>query len=164
MIEKIARREHKGVRTVEQEDVVQQVLLKFYEYSKGTDFSIWDKDGIADLAIKEARKYVNRERIDYMHFSCNYIYTPAMVERYLIEGVWQEVEDVPDMDGRVDVMREYNALPLPQRQVLFIKYGLGETIPNADPRRKMADRAVDTITARLNISAQMRRLELSDVE
>ena len=165
MVSKIARREHNGVRTVEPEDVEQTVLQALFEYAKGTDFRNWDTNGIADLAIKEARKYVNRERIDYMHFSCNYIYTPAMVTTYLREAVWAELENVPDIDGRVDVKREYDALPLRQRRLLFRKFGLGEQFPASETADRLAiGRAVDKITERLNISATLRRLEMSDAE
>ena len=163
MLTKIAKREHKGCRTTEVDDVIQEVRKGFYSRSRGTDFMLWDTDGIADLAIKIAREYVGRERIDYMHFSCNYLYTPAMVEQYLREGVWWEVEDVPDVDGRIDVAREFKTLPLATRRLIFAKFALGEK-GFSDAARMAITRGIDKITERLNISAQMRRLELADVE
>ena len=164
MIAKIARREHKELRTAEPEDVVQAVREGFYARAKGTDFTLWDRDGIADLAIKLAREYVGKERIDFMYFSCAYVYTPAMVEQYLREGLWWEVEDVPDVDGRIDVRREFDRLPRHYKVALFLKYGLGETFSQADPRRQAVIKAVDKITNGLNISAKMRRVELADAE
>lgn len=164
MLRKIARREHRKVRTVEVEDVEQHVFLTFFQRAKGTDFRLWEAAGIADLAIKIAREYVNKERIDYMHFACAYIYTPAMVESYLRECVWTMPQEIPEVDGRIDVMAEYDNLPLRQRQVLFLKYGMGERFADADPRRKMADRAVDKITERLNTRVGMKRVELADAE
>jgi hypothetical protein len=164
MIVKIAKRETKDIRTVEVEDVIQTVREGFYSRAKGTDFTLWERNGIADLATKMAREYVGRERIDYMHFSCNYLYTPAMVEQYLRESLWCEVEDAPDIDGRVDVKREFDKLPRQHRVALFLKYGVGETFPQNDPKRYLSSTGVDRITNGLNISAKMRRVELSDVE
>jgi hypothetical protein len=83
-----------------------------------------------------------------------------MVEVYLQDSVWKEVEDVPDIDGRVDVTDEYNRLPLPQRQILFRKYGLGEN-PNREDHaaRKMADRALVTITNNLNLKLNQTKVD-----
>lgn len=164
MLRKIARREHRKVRTLDIDDVEQHLFLTLFQKAKGTDFRLWETAGIADLAIKISREYVNKERIDYMHFSCAYIYTPGMVEGYLQGFVWDMPEDIPDVDGRMDVMAEYNNLPLRQRQVLFLKYGTGEKFASEDPRRRMAERAVDKITERLNTAVGMKRTELSDAQ
>lgn len=164
MLRKIARREHRKLRTAEVEDVEQHLFLTLFSRARGTDFRLWDPAGIADLAIKISREYVNKERIDFMHFSCAYIYTPSMVEAFLQNCVWNMPDDIPDVDGRMDVITEYENLPLRQRQVLFIRYGMGEKFANADPRRKMADRAVDKITERLNTRVGMKRVELSDAQ
>ena len=164
MLRQIARREHRKVRTLDVEDVEQHVMTTLYSRAKGTDFRLWEKAGIADLAIKISREYVNKERIDYMHFSCAYIYTPSMVEAFLQNCVWNMPQDIPDVDGRIDVIAEFDNLPLRQRQVLFTKYGLGERFADADPRRRMADRAVDKITERLNTRVGMKRVELSDAQ
>ena len=164
MLRQIARREHRKVRTVAIYDVEQTLFETLFMKAKGTDFRLWERAGIADLAIKITREYVNKERIDYMHFSCAYIYTPAMVETYLRECVWNMPTDIPMIDGRVDVIAEYNNLPLRQRQVLFLKYGAGERFADADPRRKMSDRAVDKIAERLNTRVGMKRVELADAQ
>lgn len=164
MLRKIARREHRKVRTVEVADVEQHLFLTLFQKAKGTDFRLWEAAGIADLAIKISREYVNKERIDYMHFACAYIYTPAMVESLLRDCVWSMPQDIPDVDGRMDVTAEYNNLPLAQRVVLFTKYGLGERFTDGDSRRKMSERAVDKITERLNTRVGMKRVELSDAQ
>lgn len=164
MLRKIARREHRKVRTVEMEDVEQHLFLTLFSRAKGTDFRLWEAAGIADLAIKISREYVNKERIDYMHFACAYIYTPSMVESLLRDCVWSMPQDIPDVDGRMDVMAEFDNLPLRQRQVLFTKFGLGERFVDADPRRRMAERAIDKITERLNTRVGMKRVELSDAQ
>lgn len=163
MIAKVAKREHRGLRTLEVDDIIQSIWLEFTRLSATTDFTLWDAKGIASLAGKMARKYVNRERTDYMYFTANFLYTPAIVETFLAECVWVNVDEVPDVDGRVDIQRELESLPLNQRQVLFLKYGMGEHFTHEDPRRKTAERAVDRLTSKLNTRTQQAWVELSDV-
>lgn len=162
MIEKIAKREHRGLRTLDVDDIYQSILAEFTQLAATQDFTLWDARGIAALAGKMARKYVNRERTDYMHFSANFIYTPELVEMFLSECIWNAVDDVPDIDGRVDVLREFENLPLNQRQALFLKYGIGEQFKHSDPRRKVAERAVDRLTSRLNSKAPQEWVDLAD--
>lgn len=163
MIYKVAKREHRGLRTLEVDDIVQSIWSEFTALSVNNDFTLWDAKGVAALAGKMARKYVNRERTDYMYFTANFIYTPAIVEGFLSECIWASVDEVPDVDGRVDVQREYDRLPLNQRQVLFLKYGAGEAFKHDDPRRKTAERAVERLTSRLNAGSRQTWVELSDV-
>ena len=164
MVAKIARREHKGAITVTVEDVEQAVWLLIAEKIHHLDD--FTANGIADLAIKASRTYLLKERIDYMHFMGNFIYTPAIVETYLQDAVWKQVEDVPDIDGRVDVTDEYNRLPLLQRQILFRKYGVGDALDAIDPsgrERKMADRAVVRITNNLNLKLNQTKVDNAHV-
>lgn len=158
LVSRVARREHKGALTVTMEDVVQAIWLFMFENIQ--HLNGYTEHGIADLATKSARKYLMQERIDYMHFMGNFIYTPDMVETYLRDSVWANVEDVPDIDGRVDVTDEFRRLPLPAQQVLFRKYGLGEN-PNREDHaaRKMADRAVVTITNNLNLKLNQTKVD-----
>ena len=86
MVGKIAKREHKGAVTVTVEDVAQAVWLFLFENIQ--HLNGYTEKGIADLATKSARKYLLQERIDYMHFMGNFIYTPEIVEQYLRDGVW----------------------------------------------------------------------------
>lgn len=160
VVARIAKREHKGAMTVTVEDVEQAIWLFMFENIQ--HLAGYTEPGIVDLATKSARKYLLQERIDYMHFMGNFIYTPEMVETYLRDAVWANVEDVPDIDGRVDVTDEFKRLPLPAQQVLFRKYGLGEN-PNREDHaaRKMADRAVVTITNNLNLKLNQTKVDSS---
>jgi len=160
MVNKIAKREHKGAVTVTVEDVAQAVWLFLFENVQ--HLQKYTTNGIADLATKSARKYLLKERIDYMHFMGNFIYTPEIVETYLRDAVWAEVEDVPDIDGRVDVTDEFKRLPLNQQQILFRKYGLGDALDAADTSgrdRKMADRALVRITNNLNLKLNQTKVD-----
>lgn len=162
LVSRIAKREHKGAMTVSVEDVDQAIWLFLFENVRHlTGYTV---NGIADLATKSARKYLLKERIDYMHFMGNFIYTPEIVEQYLTDAVWSNVEDVPDIDGRVDVTDEFNKLPLPQKQALFKKYALGENPDREDHAiRKAIDRAVVRITNNLNLKLHQTKVENENV-
>lgn len=161
MVEKIAKREHKGSITATVDDVNQEIWLTIFKEVKHLDN--YTGPGISDFATKAARKYLLQERIDYMHFMGNFIYTPEIVEQYLKDAVWAQIEDVPDIDGRVDVTDEYNRLPLPHRVALFRKYGLQEAAANGSAERKMADRGLIWITNNLNLKLQQTKVDSVNV-
>ena len=161
LVTKIAKREHKGAATVTVEDVSQAVWLFLFENIQ--HLTAYTAVGIADLATKSARKYLLKERIDYMHFMGNFIYTPEIVETYLKDAVWSQVEDVPDIDGRVDVTDEFNRLPLHDRVILFKKYALGEAPANNSAERKTADRALVRITNNLNLKLNQTKVDDTNV-
>lgn len=164
LVTKIAKREHKGAATVTVEDVSQAVWLFLFENIQ--HLGAYTTVGIADLATKSARKYLLKERIDYMHFMGNFIYTPEIVETYLKDAVWAEVEDVPDIDGRVDVTDEFHRLPLHHKKVLFRKYALGDALDASDPtgaERKMAERALVRITNNLNLKLNQTKVDDTNV-
>lgn len=174
MIQQVAKKEHDRMQTIEQEDI-EQALWEFF-CEKINHVRGWEAAGIRDLANKVARHYVQTERIDYMYFSGNFVYTPAQVEELLTEAVWREVEEVPDMDGRVDVMREFNNLAihdkdgrlsetsLKRQRLLFRKYGLGESYPKYTTEGKMIDRTVDRITHKLNMAVKQERMDVTNAE
>lgn len=158
MVKKIAKREHKGAVTVTVEDVEQEIWLFIAKEVKHLDG--YTTLGIGDFATKSARKYLIQERIDYMYFMGNFVYTPEIVEQYLQDAVWANVEDVPDIDGRVDVTDEVNRLPLHDRVLLFKKYGMGENPDReAHAERKTIDRAVIRITNNLNLKANQTKVD-----
>lgn len=167
LVEKIARREHRGVRTTDIEDVSQHVWLVLGQKSlkadgTGTDFRLWDRFGITDLITKIAREYVAQERIKYMHFAGAFVYTPGIVEVYLKDAVWANVEDVVDMDGRIDVQDAIKALPLETQRCLFIHYGMDQPFTAGTAPYKRVYRAVETISDRLNMGSGVKIGDLAD--
>jgi DNA-directed RNA polymerase specialized sigma24 family protein len=158
MVTKIAKREHKGAVGVSVDDVVNEIWLTVFKKIKHLDG--YTAMGMGDFATKAARQYLIKERIDRMYALGNFIYTPEIVEQYLTDAVWANVEDVPDIDGRVDVTDEVNKLPLHDRQLLFKKYGLGENPSREDhAARKTIDRAVVRITNNLNLQTNQVRVD-----
>ena len=163
LITKTARREHRGVRTIEVEDIEQHVWkVLLGRASERTDYRTWERNGMANLFTKIAREYVARERIEYMHFAGAFIYTPGIVEVYLKDAVWANVEDVPDIDGRVDVRDALKLLPLATQQALFIHFGMDQPYTAGTAPYKRVMRAVDTISDRLNMSSGVQIADLAD--
>ena len=162
LVARIAKREHKGAVSCHVDDVEQAVWLFMFENVQ--HLAGYTEPGIRDLATKSARKYLLKERIDYMHFRGNFIYTPEIVETYLKDAIWSQIEDVPDIDGRVDVTDAYNRLPLLQRQLLFRKYALGEPPVAADKAaRRMIERALVYITNGLNLKLHQTKVDDENV-
>lgn len=164
---KTARREHRGVRTIETEDIEQHIWLTISKKSlrdngRGTDFRLWDRPGISNLMTKIAREYVQRERIEFMHFAGAFVYTPAIVEVYLKDAVWAELEDVVDIDGRVDVRDAIKTLPLETQRCLFIHYGMDQPFANGSAEYFRVYRAVETISDRLNMSSGVKIGDMAD--
>lgn len=167
MIAKIARREHKGIQTLDVDDIEQHIWLTLSQKAlrpdgTGTDFRKWDAKGIADFGIKAARTYVARERIEYMHFAGAFVYTPAIVEGYLKVCVWSNLEDVPDIDGRVDVVEAVKALPLDTQRELFTTYGLDQPFPGGSAPYRRVERAVEKISDRLNMGSGVKIGDMAD--
>jgi hypothetical protein len=168
-VTKISRRELRGCQTTTAQDVEQHVWLTLGEKAlkangKGTDFSAWDRFGISDLIVKIARDFIARERIEYMHFAGAFVYTPAIVETYLKDAVWADLEDVYDIDGRVDVRDIIQTLPLATQQALFIHFGMDQPYdPNTDNALyKRVYRAVETISDRLNMGSGVKIGSMAD--
>jgi len=167
-VTKISRRELRGCQTTTAEDVEQHVWLTLGKKSidtdpnKGTDFRTWDRFGIADLITKIARDFIARERINYMHFAGAFVYTPAIVEVYLKDAVWADLEDVVDMDGRIDVRDMIQSLPLATQRNLFVHYGMDQPYGGDTAEYKRVYRAVETISDRLNMGSGVKLGDLAD--
>jgi DNA-directed RNA polymerase specialized sigma24 family protein len=162
-----ARREHRGVRTIEVDDIEQHIWVTIAKKSlrasgKGTDFRQWDRTGIANLMTKIARAYVARERIEYMHFAGAFIYTPAIVEVYLKDAAWANLEDVVDIDGRTDVKDALATLPLETQRALFVHYGTDTPYPATSAEYKRVVRAVEAISDKLNMGSGVKIGDLAD--
>lgn len=168
MVKQVARKEHRGVRTVEVDDVEQAIYQRFAEDArknnsfKGTDFTAWDRAGLYARATMYARKFVARERIDFMHFAGAFVYNPTIVEVYLRDAVWANLEDVPDIDGRVDVRDAFNSLPLEVRREVFTHYGLDQPYHSKSAEYKRVERAVERISDILNMGSGVKLGDLAD--
>lgn len=164
----VARREHRGVQTLDVDDIEQAINLKFAEKArnnkshKGTDFTTWDAAGLYSIATKFARDYVARERIEYMHFAGAFVYNPKIVEAYLKDAVWVPLEDVYDIDGRVDLRNALATLPLETRKELFLHYGADQPFKSGTKEYKRVERAVERISDLLNMGSGVKIGDMAD--
>jgi hypothetical protein len=101
---------------------------------------------------KAARGFAHLERIDHMYFTGAFIYTPKLVAAYLETCAWKPLEEVPDVDARVDLQEAFILLSdkaPKQAEAVFKRYGLGEDDLSAAERMNVS-RGVETICHRLN--------------
>lgn len=151
IVRSVAKREHRQSTTTTREDLEQELFLFFY--SRMDSIARFSEPGIRSLAITAARDIMLRERLDYMYFSGAYVYIPPMVSALLKECVWTEVDGCPDIEGRMDVTIAVKELPLETQRLLFGKYALGEAHDVRSAAYKRVERAIDTITHRLNMGS-----------
>lgn len=144
VISRIARRE--ATTVFDPQDLEQDLWVFFLERNQ----SILNEGQMVSLLKKQAKALTRKERIDYMYFRGAYLYTPGMVRRLLENAVWCEVENVVDIEGRVDVSTALKELSESERNLLYAKYHLGEPIDNSESNRRAVYRAVDKITDILN--------------
>lgn len=136
----------KGLSYVEREDVemtVWEALYKNFEYNAKLE-----PKNVYWLIRRKANEAVAKEKRDYEYFRGAFVYTPQIVRAILADAVWVDLEGVPDIDARIDVVRIFGELPLKQRQVLFRRYAVGDILTDAET--KAATRAINKITDRLN--------------
>lgn len=108
-------------------------------------------DSVTRFMTRAARGFVRKERVDYMYFTGAFIYTPKLVADYLDTCAWRPVEEVPDVDARVDMQEAFALLSKSapaQADAVFKRYGLGEELTASE--QKNAQRGVDSICHRLN--------------
>lgn len=161
-VKKVARRELRGCQTTTADDVEQHVWAVVAQKSTKEDFTKWDTWGVVNLITKIAREFIARERIDFMHFAGAFVYTPAIVECYLKDAVWANLEDVVEIDGRVDVRDALASLPLSTQQELFIHFGMDQPFPIRSAAKKRVERAVDKIADLLNMGSGVKIGDLAD--
>lgn len=103
------------------------------------------------LLVKQARKTLQQERIDYMHFTGTFVYTPDVVRTILANSVWAEVDDIGyDVEGRADVQGAMKGLSIDARRLLYRRFVLGDHQNFTSSQRSIVTRSVDRIARELN--------------
>ncbi|MGO2860608.1 MAG: hypothetical protein ACTIC1_05590 [Brevibacterium sp.] len=125
------------------------------EYPEGT---------IVDLIKKRGVKIARDERIDYMQFRGAFIYSPAVVRTILEDSTWTNVEDTPDVEGRMDVSNAMAELEADERHLLRLKFGQVTSEPDHAPfnttEHMRIERAIDKISMILNRGASRSELDI----
>jgi DNA-directed RNA polymerase specialized sigma24 family protein len=125
---RIAAREHHSSTLFARDDIEQAIwehVVKNWKHYVAID----DPKYVEIYMTKAARGYVRQERVDFMYFAGAFIYTPKIVAGFLETCAWQPLEEVPDIDARVDLIEAFASLRKSspkQAAAVFKRYGMGE--------------------------------------
>lgn len=150
-VARISRKVANEFKTVQAEDLEQDLWVDLTEtWEKILEAS---KFTVQSIIRRRALQLANKERIDYMHFSGSYLYTPKDVRKILSESAWSEVDQAPDVEGRVDVRAKFDKLAPGRKAAIFKRYGLGFTYKELSKSEQNAlERGISNITDWLNSS------------
>lgn len=117
---------------------------------------------VVDLIKKQGVKVARQERIDYMQFRGAFIYSPAVVQTILEDSTWTNVEDAPDIEGRMDVSCALAQLSERERDLLVSRFapegGVGPGLSRTD--YKHIESAIDKISMILNRGAARSEVDI----
>jgi hypothetical protein len=128
-VTRIAAREHHGSSVYARDDIEQAIwehVIKNWKHY----LAVEDPKYVEIYMTRAAKGYVRQERVDFMYFTGSFIYTPKIVAAYLETCAWQPLEEVPDIDARVDLREAFELLRKSapkQAAAVFKRYGMGET-------------------------------------
>ncbi|MBT2587967.1 hypothetical protein [Arthrobacter sp. ISL-95] len=145
---RIAIREHRQSTIYDVSDVEQAIWE--HVFKKWSEYRDKDEKLVYVLMRRAARSFAERSRIDSMYANGTFIYTPSLVATYLETCAWEPLEEVPDVDARVDLVEAFELLRASapkQAAAVFNRYALKET---SEADRKNAELGVDNICHRLN--------------
>lgn len=142
----IARKHHRHTDVITLDDLIQEMWL---EWCSDPDYrERATQNQLRGWMVRVAKTAAQKERVDYMHFTGQFEYTPGMVRNLLETAVFAAGEDCRDQDARLDVLVELRRLPYKQREAVFKRYATNTRLSGTETSR--VSRAVDTITIRLN--------------
>lgn len=148
-------------------DDVEQAI---WEHAVGNwkHYAIASEDSISTYMTRAARGFARKERNDYMYFTGAFVYTPKIVAAYLDTCAWKPIEEVPDIDARVDMQEAFAQLrerAPKQAAAVFKRYGLGETSLSGAEKFNLSA-GVESITHRLNsgLRLQAESIDLASKE
>lgn len=149
-VNQVARSLHRQYGVVDAEDIAQGIWEKIIpRFEK--DYKHMDAETLQKVFQRLGKDVLNRESLDYMYFSGSYIYTPQEVRDKLSTCGWNELDECPDVDARVDLREAYRHLPPKQQAAVLKRYGLKEPPGGmSDSEARNERRGVDSITHWLN--------------
>lgn len=160
---RIAAREHQGSSILDRDDIEQAIwehVVKNWKHYTAID----DPKFVEIYMTKAARGYVRQERVDFMYFAGAFIYTPKIVAGFLDTCAWAPLEEVPDIDARVDLREAFELLRKSapkQAAAVFKRYGLGAGESLSSTESSNLSLGVEAICHRLNSGL---RLQAESIE
>lgn len=152
LVNAIASQEWKRSPLFSIDDVAQEIWKHMMENWK--DYDGKDEGLVKHMARRAARRYCQKQRTEYMYATGAFLYTPAMVRRYLEDVVWCGPEDCKDVEARVDISEAYKKLTKGQKAVVYKRYALREPLAN-NAEEVAESRAVGRITNILNTGLRL---------
>lgn len=149
------------------EDIAQTVFEKVWKYDLNGDFDklSHDSEDFYKSIKRYAKKAINNERVDYMHFSGAYLYSRPAVEYILDTIAWGDTpESLSLVESRVDVLRSYDRMNENYKLALFKRYALGIIPDHGGAERKTMNRAFSAFMNHLNFTTTPERVDLEDVD
>lgn len=154
-VERIASAEWKRSTIYEREDIEQAIWE--HVTSNWKHYAEAGEANISKWMTRAAREYARKERIAYMYSTGSFTYTPALVAAYLETCAWEPLEEVPDVDARVDLREAFALLSKSapaQASAVFKRYGMKES-GLSEAEQKNVLRGVDSLTHRLNTGLRL---------
>jgi len=159
LVNEVAGREWKRSALYSMEDVTQAIWLHMVD--NWPHYANQEEGLIRHMARRAARAFCHEQRNEYMYATGAFLYTPAMVRRFLEDVVFCSPENCKDIEARADISEAYTHLPKQQKAAVYKRYAMGETLISG--AEKVAEsRAITTITARLNNGLRLTSATLPD--
>jgi hypothetical protein len=114
-------------------------------------------DNVSKFMTRAARKFAVDERTKHMYATGAFIYTPSITRAYLETCAWEPLEEVPDVDARVDLIEAFTLLRKSapkQAAAVFKRYGLNEDGLSSSEQMNVS-RGVEAICHRLNTGLRL---------
>lgn len=152
MVNQVAFQEVKDSYIFEVDDITQElwmfVVLKWSE--------IFDKDDDLQFFILQryARTWCARQRIEHMHFTGAYLYTPKIIRERLDDSVFCDPADARDVDARVDITQLYDKLSRGRKASIYKRYALKEPYGSKAEEVSVSE-GVTIICDRLNMAQKI---------
>jgi hypothetical protein len=153
---RISLRQHQRSTIFDSSDIEQSiwehVMLNWKHYATA------DEQLVSFYMKRAAKSFANRQRIDHMYFTGAFIYTPKIVAAYLETCAWEPLDEVPDVDARVDLQEAFELLresSPEQAFAVFRRYGLKEFDAMTETQKKNSRLGVDALAHRLNLGLRL---------
>lgn len=154
---RIAAREHHSSSIYDRDDIQQAIwehVIRNWKHYQ----AIEDPKFVEIYMTKAARGYVRQERVDFMYFAGAFIYTPKIVAGFLETCAWAPLEEVPDIDARVDLQEAFALLRKSapkQAAAVFKRYGMGESESLSSTESSNLRFGIEAICHRLNTGLRL---------
>lgn len=128
-----------------EQSIWEHVMMNWKHYATA------DERLVSFYMKRAAKSFANNQRVEYMYFTGAFIYTPKIVAAYLETCAWEPLDEVPDVDARVDLQEAFNLLresAPAQAGAVFRRYCLKEELTESE--QKNSRRGVESLTHRLN--------------